>query len=418
DFPQAVDDTAVVLRRPSNDLLILAARPSGTMNVLDNDIDAEDTTRSVIGVGDPDQGGDVSIDTDGTLLDYAPVPGFTGLEAFTYTMTDSVWESMAVISMTVTEGLDGGVGGDAFTVPEMGDAQTFTVTVEIPNDVANGENVALVFDNTTAPGNFSALNENSAAPGGMVAAGLSFTLVAYENGRLVDESYQFEQPVTLTLRYVNAEVADTSPSENSLALYFAQKGGWANSGIQVLERDNANHQVTFAVSHAGSFALFRQGFIFIPLVMNNFAQAPDLVVKSLTVLSAGDQGVSGDIQVVIANEGNGPVTEEFWVDLYIDPKTAPTAVNQTWQMLGDQGFVWGVTTSALPLQPGERLTLTLSSPYARPALSNIKWPLSPGISIDVQVDSAKVGSPDGAVRELHEIYGEPYNNIRRFFNSS
>jgi len=420
DAPVAVDDTAVVLRQqPSGDIKVLAAGLSGTMNVLDNDSDVDNTGLTVTQVGTPDRGGVVDIDGDGSVVNYAPVSSFTGMETFTYTVQDGLVGETAVVSMTITEGIDGGIGGDAFVVPDMGDAQTFIVTVEIPENVANGDNAALVFD-LPQSNNFGALGSDSAAfiaPGNnVVAAGLSFSLFAYLDGQLMDESYQFDQPVRLTFNYANAEVAHIGPSENSLALFFAQEGGWANSGIQVVERDNTNHRVTFAVSHAGSFTLFRQGFIFIPLVMHNFVQAPDLVVESLTVLSPGGaDGAAGDIQVVIANVGNGAVTDEFWVDLYIDPQTAPTGVNQTWQMSGKQGAVWGVTSSALPLLPGESLTLTLSSPYIVPEQSSIAWPLPSNIPIYVQVDSANTGSPDGAVRELHEIRGEPYNNVRRFY---
>lgn len=64
------------------------------------------------------------------------------------------------------------------------------------------------------------------------------------------------------------------------------------------------------------------------------------------------------IQVVIQNQGDSPVPvnveNEFWVDVYLNPHPAPTAVNQTWPYLGTQGLVWGVTVDALPaLVPGE-----------------------------------------------------------------
>jgi hypothetical protein len=255
------------------------------------------------------------------------------------------------------------------------------------------------------------LQSNSA--NSMKNTGLTFALFAYLNGQLMDESYQFAEPVTLTINYANTDLADIGPSENSMMLYFLQNNDWKNSGIQVFERDVNNNQITFLISHAGSFTLFRQGEIFLPIVLNSFVQAPDLVVDSITVLSHGSSdGTPGDIQVIISNVGNAAVTDEFWVDLYINPQTAPTSVNQTWEMLGNQGFVWGVTTSALPLLPGESLTLTLSSPNAMPALSNIHWPLTSDVSIYAQVDSAKAGFPNGAVREIHEIRNEPYNNIQ------
>jgi len=410
DAPVAVDDTAVVLRQPSGAVKVLVTGSTGSMNVLDNDGDVDSVNLSVTHVGIPDAGGVVNIDGAGTVLNYAPVSSFTGVETFAYTVNDGVLGETAVVSMTVTEGIDGGVGGDSFSVSEVGSGQTFFITVEIPENVANGENVALVYDQSNSVQTSSASS--------METTGLMFDLFAYLNGLVMDESYQFTEPVTLTINYANTNLTDIGPSENSLALFFSQNGDWENSGIQLIERDSDNKQVTFSVNHAGSFALLRQGFVFLPIIMNNFVTAPDLVVDSLTVLSpGGGGGTPGDIQVVISNVGNGAVTDEFWVDLYVNPQTAPTSVNQTWEMVGNQGFVWGITASALPLNPGESLTLTLSSSYAMPSLSNIKWPLLPGVPIDVQVDSAKTGFPEGAVPELHEIRGEPYNNIRRFFSS-
>jgi len=43
------------------------------------------------------------------------------------------------------------------------------------------------------------------------------------------------------------------------------------------------------------------------------------------------------------------------------PQPPPTRVNQTWDQLGDEGLVWGVTAAALPLAPGEAITLTVGN---------------------------------------------------------
>ena len=310
--------------------------------------------------------------------------------------------------MTVTEGIDGGVAGDDFSVPDLGDGQAFSVDVDIPDNVANGDNVALVFDQSdTVQAN---------AVGNMLMSGLEFDVIAYLNGQMMDETYQFDEPITVTIHYANSDLTDIGPSENSLIIKFLTGNEWSSSGVEVIERDNDNHTVTFAVSHPGSFTLFRQGFIYLPMIVNNYVQAPDLVVDSLTVLSAGGaDGTPGDLQVVISNVGNGAVTEEFWVDVYIDPENAPTAVNQTWQMLGNQGLVWGVTSSDLPLMPGESLTLTLSSSSYQPGTSFVRWPLVANSPIDVQVDSANEGNGNGAITEMHELKNAAYNNIKRFF---
>jgi hypothetical protein len=146
-------------------------------------------------------------------------------------------------------------------------------------------------------------------------------------------------------------------------------------------------------------------FIYLPMVMRNYVLAPDLVVERIIA-------TRNNIQVVVKNQGGAPVNDEFWVDVYINPREAPTRVNQTWNMLGNQGLTWGVTSSALPaLVPGGVLTLTLTDGYYQPDYSNVSWPLPAGVLVYAQVDSADAATTYGAVREDHEIFGGPYNNI-------
>jgi uncharacterized repeat protein (TIGR01451 family) len=147
--------------------------------------------------------------------------------------------------------------------------------------------------------------------------------------------------------------------------------------------------------------------LYLPVVMRNYVAAPDLVVEQIT--ASGNS-----VQVVIRNEGDLPVEDEFWVDVYLNPATPPTAVNQTWQHVGDHGIVWGVTSDALPLNPGDALTLTVTpagGSYYHADLSNVSWPLASGTVIYAQVDSAHTETSYGGVMENHEIVGGTYNNI-------
>jgi uncharacterized repeat protein (TIGR01451 family) len=153
-------------------------------------------------------------------------------------------------------------------------------------------------------------------------------------------------------------------------------------------------------------------FVYLPLVMRNYVPAPDLVVES--IVAAGDA-----ITVVVRNAGDRAIeavfANEFWVDVYINPGTPPTSVNQTWQHVGTQGLVWGVTQDALPLNAGDAITLVVTSTggdaYYRSDLSAISWPLPAGASIYAQADSAHEETVYGAIQESHEIFGWPYNNI-------
>ncbi len=154
-----------------------------------------------------------------------------------------------------------------------------------------------------------------------------------------------------------------------------------------------------------------RGRVYLPLLIrlngddHLSLRSPDLVVKSINAESR-------DVIIVVTNMGDAPVTNAFWVDLYVDPSPAPTKVNDVWtDGRSRQGVVWGVTSAALPLQSGASLTLSLSSPYLRTDATTLRQVAS-GAVLVVQVDSASTLDPlHGAVKESHELRGTAYNNI-------
>jgi hypothetical protein len=146
-------------------------------------------------------------------------------------------------------------------------------------------------------------------------------------------------------------------------------------------------------------------FVYLPLLFKQINQnilPPDLVIS---YLEASPNGVT----VILQNQGQGPVVDAFWVDVYLNPHQPPTRVNQTWYDIGQAGLVWGVTT--LPLQPGQALTLTIGDGAYWPSLSHFGPPLSPGSQVYGQVDSLNPHTTYGGVLENHEISGGIYNNI-------
>ncbi|MFP4396044.1 MAG: right-handed parallel beta-helix repeat-containing protein [Anaerolineales bacterium] len=144
--------------------------------------------------------------------------------------------------------------------------------------------------------------------------------------------------------------------------------------------------------------------IYLPLVVRNYVNAPDLVVTDLVA-------TANAVTVTIQNQGGGPVEAGFWVDVYIDPDTAPQAVNEIWPYVGDYGLVWGITSDWLPMLAGETMTLTVGDEHYFPTRSNVAWPLAVDTPLYAQVDSANPATTYGAVLEIHEILGRPYNNI-------
>jgi uncharacterized repeat protein (TIGR01451 family) len=148
-------------------------------------------------------------------------------------------------------------------------------------------------------------------------------------------------------------------------------------------------------------------FVHLPIIVNNFVSAPDLIVTNINANS-------DLIQVAIKNQGSAATNGGFWVDFYIDPSTAPTGPNQLWPALSSEGLAWGITIS---LAPQESLILTYSTApgaaneFYVPGESIYNGSLPAGTPIYAQVDSAHLSVPYGGILETHEISGGSYNNI-------
>ena len=199
--------------------------------------------------------------------------------------------------------------------------------------------------------------------------------------------------------YLMAGVAPPMPAEVTIT-FDAQVSGPVGTAIQNMAR------VDWGTDWTDDMLEVRiaESQLFLPIVVRNYLVAPDLVIDA--VVATAD-----NIQVTIRNQGNGPVTTPFWVDAYIDPSPAPTAVNQIWELLADEGLAWGVDSTMLPLNPGEALVLAYGDAAYVPERSNFSGNLPAGTPVYAQVDSANVGSTVGGVLESHEILGGPYNNV-------
>lgn len=137
---------------------------------------------------------------------------------------------------------------------------------------------------------------------------------------------------------------------------------------------------------------------------------PDAYAFSPTV----DQNVGAGTGLFVDN-GSGPVTDAFWVDLYVNPATVPTQPNQLWNIgTGSEGgAVWGLEAAngAQPIALGDSRTLTIGGAYYFGGSSDLTA-VTGGETIYVQVDSYGAGPQlIGNVPEMHELTGQPYNNI-------
>jgi hypothetical protein len=325
--------------------------------VLANDSDAESDPLAVALDSGPSHGTLTTLNEDGSFS-YDPDPDYNGVDTFTYAVSDTIFTSTATVSITVTPINDPPTISD---IPDQAGKQ----------NTAIGPTPFTVGDVDDPPAGLALLAETSDAailPVGNVAFGgagadRTLTVTPLLEGTVV---------VTVTVGDGSATALDT-----------------------------------FALT-------VEKHTVYLPLVCNNYVVAPDLVVERIVA-------TVDDVQVVIANRGNAPASDDFWVDVYLDPDPAPTHVNQIWPDLSAQGLVWGVTANLATGQaliPGEVLTLTVGGDYYVAAYSHVAWPLPVGTQVYAQVDSANVETTYGGVLESHEITGGAYNNVAGPFPST
>jgi uncharacterized repeat protein (TIGR01451 family) len=315
--------------------------------VLADDTDAESDPLTAVKDSGPTPG-TLLFSADGSFT-YTPTLNFNGVVTFTYHANDGTTDSnTATVTIAVT-----GVN-DPPTISEIPDQITHSSTTvgPIAFTIRDVETPADSLTLSAGSSNTALVPVSNIVFGG---AGTDRTVTITPKGTLVDE--------TVTITITVDDGTDTASE---------------------------------------SFALTAESFrVHLPSALNNCVTAPDLVVESLAA-------TANNVQVVIKNQGNGPAIDDFWVDVYIDPDPAPTAVNQMWPDLAAEGLTWEILAD---MQPGDVLTLTVGDAHYAPEWSEISWPLPVGTPIYAQVDCWNGATTYGAVLEDHEIKGEAYNNI-------
>jgi uncharacterized repeat protein (TIGR01451 family) len=437
DDPTAQDDLFVAPENSVNNVL----------DVRDNDTDAPDSgeTLTIVALGTPDQGG--SATTDGATVVYTPVSGFAGTETFTYTIGDGnggsdaatvtvvvddtyaqltlhvlgggavsrdpdepLYLSGAVVTLTasadpgwVFDGWSGDMSGtdNPAAITLLGNKEvTATFTYEgfhpLLSVVRTGPEAATVGDMvvSTFTVQHAAASDGSPVSDIVLDDGLGGTATLVSGDASGDGLLSAGEVWVLSASYT-VQASDPNPLQATATV----------TGLDQ-EADTIQAQAPYSIVVSQPAPETYQ--VFLPLVVRSqppAVLAPDLVVESVHVTSAS-------VRVVIKNQGNAPVTDAFWVDLYVNPHPAPTGVNQVWNDgRSTQGMVWGVAGEGLPLEPGESLTLTFGDQFYWPTYSAVAWPLPVGTPIYVQVDSANTDADYGAVLESHEMDGGAYNNI-------
>jgi hypothetical protein len=336
-------------------------------------------------------------------------------------------------AVTVTSSVNPSVFGQSvtFTATISGNGSTPTglagfvidggtpISVTLTGGQASLTTSTLTAGNHTVTVNYSGDSSHTPSSGSLAGgqivnqADTTTDLVSSANPSLSGQSVTFTATVTVVLPGIGTPTGQIDfVIDGGAPIPVTLTGGQAMLTTSTLTVGNHTVVVNYSGdsnynSSSGSLAggqTVGALFTYLPLLSRDFVAAPDLVIDSLTASGS-------EVTLVIQNTGNAPVTEAFWVDVYLDPATPPTQVNQRWPDLGSRGLVWGVQGAALPLVPGQTLALTLGDLHYRADLSNQGGSLTAGTPVYAQVDSVNALTNYGGVREGHEITGGVYNNI-------
>jgi endonuclease/exonuclease/phosphatase family metal-dependent hydrolase len=182
---------------------------------------------------------------------------------------------------------------------------------------------------------------------------------------------------------------------------FLSNPAWLASRekVRILDFSGVSGKEGTLSDHAAVRALLA-----VPMLLQS--DGPDLVVSDIDISASG-------VVITIKNIGTEPVVpgDDFWLDVYLIPGVDPSAVNQTWEDVGDYGLVWGILAKDVRLGPGKEAVLSIADDFFDLGRSSVPALLPAGSKIFAQVDSVNMQSPHGGVLEGHEKINTDYNNI-------
>ena len=410
----------------------------------DTDVDADDANTLTAVLNTTTSNGTLNLSADGSFT-YMPNAEYSGSDSFTYHANDGTVDSNIVTVTinvvayndlpTITQGTSTSV-----TMSEDGSPTPFslslnatdpdgnTLTWSIQSQAisgtasASGTGSPKVINYTPTAnynGSDSFVVRVSDGNGGTDTITVNVTINPVNDAPVAVDDSTSTPPETAVV--INVLDNDTDVENDTLtvtAVTQGSKGSVTHNGTTVTYTPNANETgndtFTYTISdgNGGSdtaTVTIQLGLyeVFVPLVLNNFVSAPDLVVTQINA--------SSDlIEVVIKNQGTQATTNGFWVDFYINPNPVPTHENQLWNDLSTEGLVWGVNVA---IAAGDSLTLRYSTAANAPNLyysainSSYSGNLPVGTPVYAQVDSAHLNTVYGGVLETHEILGTAYNNV-------
>lgn len=234
-----------------------------TVAVTANDRDYAGSGLTVTGVGAPLHGV-ASVAPGEQAVSYTAQAGYTGLDSFSYTVTDiNGRTASALVTIVIASDASGQAQPQVQPVdPQAGATAIFTATgaslnMQAPGGFFTGtvgmtDTFFLAFTPV-----ITATEQTNQPPANFKFGNLEFNLTAFLNDQ-PQTGLQFAQPVTLTIRYDSATPGELNPE--TLGLWYWNGSQWSTEGIAIVARNVAEHTITVTIGHLSQFAFFAQPF--------------------------------------------------------------------------------------------------------------------------------------------------------------
>jgi len=307
DAPVAKDDMVATTGAPVSIAVLL------------NDTDVENDPLTVVAVGVPGNG---MATTDGVTVVYTPTTGFTGVEVFTYTISDGQggWAS-AMITVDVSDALITGLTAGNSSPTILGQPTAFTATI------TSGSNVGFTWDFGDGSAGIGAMPSHTYPAAGaytaVVTASNSTSLMTATTQVLITNAlpvaHAGADQVVFTGTLVTLDGSASYDPDGHLPLTY----GWQQFGGPAVAFNSALSVTTFTAPDAPAVLTFTLTVtdttglasapdlvvitvrpsryeLYLPLALRNYVSASDLVVTQIVA-------TANHVQVVIKNRGDRPV---------------------------------------------------------------------------------------------------------------
>lgn len=242
---------------------------SVTIPVLENDTATPGNTLTLVSVNSPQHGTAV---IQGDTVVYTPTTDYVGSDSFSYTITEGQGENRsATVTIIVTA-----VEEQLTVIPVEPTEETTLMLTDTVNGVVVSTTIQLpsgVYTSAFVLVHKPLTGTTHQPPANHEAAGRLFILEAYI-GDQVQQPFNFNPPLSLTLTYEDEDVANLKEDTLHVRYWNETTQQWSAEGITTLSLDTTLNRITVSIAHLTEFGLFGElnrptGVYYLPVIFKN-----------------------------------------------------------------------------------------------------------------------------------------------------